>query len=50
MIADDLILYAISVFVLMAIGLGLTILEFRYGEPKRQQEHGERDANSDTGG
>ena len=52
MIADDLILYAVGVFILMAIGLGLTILEFRFGEPKRQQEEGERKrvAKSDAGG
>ena len=52
MIADDLILYAVAVFILMAIGLGLTMLEFRFGEPKRQQEEGEREgaAKSETGG
>jgi hypothetical protein len=38
MIADDLILYAIGVFVLAAIGLALTVAEFSYGEPKQQQE------------
>ena len=43
MIADDLILYAVGVFVLMSIGLGLTILEFSYGEPKRQQEKSEKE-------
>ena len=50
MIADDLILYAVAVFILMAIGLGLTMFEFRFGEPKRQQEEGERAAKSETMG
>ena len=49
MIADDLILYAISVFVLMAIGLGLTVLEFRFGEPKRQDEASKQNAKPDAG-
>jgi hypothetical protein len=49
MIADDLLLYAVCVFVLLAIGLTLTILEFRYGEPKRQQELGEKTRESDVG-
>jgi hypothetical protein len=31
---------AILVFVMMAIGLILTILEFRYGQPKREDKLG----------
>jgi hypothetical protein len=27
---------AILVFIMMVIGLGLTILEFRYGQPRRE--------------
>ncbi|MFT5396686.1 MAG: preprotein translocase subunit YajC [Gammaproteobacteria bacterium] len=44
MISDNLIYLAIFVFVMMIIGLVITFLEFRYGEPK-QQERAER--NSD---
>lgn len=29
---------AVFVFVMMAIGLALTILEFRYGQPRREDE------------
>ncbi len=49
MIADDLLLYAVGVFILLAIGLALTIFEFRYGEPKRQQERGERNREAAVG-
>tara|TARA_B110000285_G_C14963548_1_gene532902 strand:+ start:326 stop:490 length:165 start_codon:yes stop_codon:yes gene_type:complete len=38
MISDDLLPIAIFVFLIMLVGLALTILEFRYGEPKRQQD------------
>ena len=38
MIQENLLLIAIAVFVTMMIGLVLTVLEFRYGEPKRQDE------------
>ena len=38
MIQENLLLIAIAVFVLMSIGLILTILEFKHGEPKRQDE------------
>ena len=38
MIQENLLLIAIAVFVLMSIGLVLTILEFKHGEPKRQDE------------
>ncbi len=35
---DDsmLLMVAILVFVMLLIGLGLTILEFRYGQPRRE--------------
>jgi len=42
MIADNMIYFAIFVFVMMVIGLVLTVLEFRYGNPKRQQELAEK--------
>ncbi len=48
MISDNLLYLAIFVFVMMIIGLVLTFLEFRYGEPKQQQERAER--NSDLAG
>ena len=38
MIAENLIIYAVCVFILMIIGLVLTFLEVRYGEPKQQQK------------
>jgi hypothetical protein len=38
MIQENLLLIAIAVFVLMMIGLILTIIEFKDGEPKRQVE------------
>ena len=38
MIADNLIYYAMFVFAVLIVGLVLTVIEFRYGEPKRQQE------------
>jgi len=38
MIQENLLLIAIAVFVLMLIGLILTTLEFKHGEPKRQVE------------
>ena len=50
MIADNMIYIAIFVFIVMVIGLGLTFMEFRYGEPKRQQERAERDPSSAGGG
>ncbi|MFA9418821.1 MAG: hypothetical protein ACERLB_01620 [Gammaproteobacteria bacterium] len=50
MIADNMIYIAIFVFIVMVIGLGLTFMEFRYGEPKRQQERAERDPSSVGGG
>ena len=41
MIQENLLLIAIVVFVIMLIGLVLTILEFKNGEPKRQHEEQE---------
>jgi hypothetical protein len=38
MIQENLLIIAIAVFVFMLIGLILTVLEFRYGAPKRQVE------------
>ena len=38
MIQHDLLFIAIAVFVFMLIGLILTVVEFRYGSPKRQVE------------
>lgn len=50
MIAENMIYIAIFVFVVMVIGLVLTYMEFRYGEPKRQQELADRDPGSVGGG
>jgi len=50
MIAENMIYIAVLVFVLMAIGLVLTFLEFKYGEPKRQQERAARDPSTAGGG
>lgn len=36
----DLLYIAIAVFVLLLTGLFLTVIEFRHGEPKRQDEEG----------
>lgn len=38
MIQDNLIFIAVAVFVLMLIGLVLTVVELKYGAPKRQVE------------
>ena len=46
MISENLLPIAIFVFVIMMIGLVLTIMEFRYGAPKRQQD----EANSKVDG
>ena len=43
MIQDNLLLIAGSVFLLMLVGLILTVVEFKYGAPKRQ--HDEEIAN-----
>ena len=38
MIQENLLLIAIAVFVIMMVGLILTVLEFKYGEPNRQDK------------
>ena len=38
MIQENLLFIAIAVFILMSIGLILTIIEFKHGEPKRQDD------------
>lgn len=42
MIADNLIYFALGAFVLMLIGLALTVIEFRYGKPRQQAEIAEK--------
>lgn len=46
MIIDNLLYFAIFVFVMMIIGLVLTVAEFRYGQPKKQQQEAERNPQS----
>ena len=46
MISDNLFHIAVFVFIIMMIGLVLTFIEFRYGEPKRQQELADRKAEA----
>jgi hypothetical protein len=46
MISDNLLPIAMFVFAIMLVGLVLTFLEFRYGEPKRQQDRADRKQNS----
>ncbi len=46
MIADNIIYFAVFIFVMMIIGLVLTVLEFRHGQPKRQQLEAERNPQS----
>jgi len=48
MITDNIIYFAVFVFVLMIIGLALTILEFRYGQPKQQQLKAEKNRQAAT--
>ena len=38
MIQENLLLIAIAVFVIMMVGLILTVLEFKHGAPRRQVE------------
>ncbi len=38
MIQENLLFIAIAVFVLMLVGLILTVVELHYGAPKRQTE------------
>jgi hypothetical protein len=46
MIAGNLIYFAMFVFLMMMIGMILTVLEFRYGSPRRQQEAAEKNPSS----
>jgi hypothetical protein len=46
MISDNLFSIAVFVFIIMMIGLVLTFIEFRYGEPKRQQDRADRKAEA----
>ena len=48
MISDNLLPIAIFVFVIMMVGLVLTIMEFRYGAPKRQQDEANSIADAVT--
>lgn len=50
MIADNLLPIAFFVFVIMLIGLVLTLIEFRYGEPKRQQDQADKEAKAQSEG
>ena len=46
MIVDNILYFAIFVFVMMIIGLVLTVMEFRFGNPKQQQQEAERNPQS----
>tara|TARA_B100000780_G_scaffold270011_1_gene229383 strand:- start:1639 stop:1803 length:165 start_codon:yes stop_codon:yes gene_type:complete len=46
MISDNLFPIAMFVFFIMAIGLGLTLLEFRYGKAKRELDDADRKVGS----
>lgn len=46
MISDNLLPIAMFVFMIMLIGLVLTFVEFRYGEPRRQQDRADKKAAS----
>ncbi|MFT7246714.1 MAG: hypothetical protein ACI82A_004094 [Candidatus Azotimanducaceae bacterium] len=48
MIADHLVFYAIAIFILMAIGLIFTIIEFRNMSTEQQQD--ERSRKSERNG
>ncbi len=37
---------AVLVFVMMFIGLGLTIWEFRYGQPRRENERAQQPSST----
>ena len=43
MISDNLLPIAMFVFFIMFIGLILTFVEFRFGEPKRQQDQADKE-------
>jgi phosphotransferase system glucose/maltose/N-acetylglucosamine-specific IIC component len=49
MISDNLIYTAMFVFAIMFIGLVLTIIEFHYGEPKRQEEQAKKNPKAAGG-
>jgi hypothetical protein len=38
MISENLLYIAIAVFIFLLVGLILTVVEFRYGAPRRQVE------------
>lgn len=42
MIVDNILYFAIFVFIMLIIGLVLTVLEFSYGQPKKQQQVAEK--------
>lgn len=41
---------AVFVFALLVLGLALTIIEFRHGEPRQQQREARRKRGEDRGG
>lgn len=41
---------AAFVFTMLAIGLGLTILEFRYGQPRREDDEARRKESTTKSG
>ena len=46
MIVDNILYFAIFVFIMLIIGLVLTVLEFSYGQPKKQQQAAEKNPDS----
>ena len=46
MIVDNLLYFGVFVFLMMIIGMVLTVIEFTRGEPKRQRIKAERDPQS----
>lgn len=46
MIIDNLIYFALFVFVMMIVGLVLTVIEFTQGDPKHQQKAAELNPRS----
>jgi len=50
MIADHLVFYAIAIFILMAIGLIFTIVEFRNMPSEQQQDERSRKSERDGTG
>ena len=47
---NTLLWVAIFVFAMLAIGLALTILEFRYGQPRREAEEARRNDHAGNDG